>query len=349
MSTPSVSHTAPGPWARAVAVPVVLTAIVSVIVLAFLWPALTSEPRDLPIAVAGPAQAVDQLTDGLDQAAPGTFEVSAVDDRGAAVDGIEQRQVYGAIVLGASPEVLVSSAASPVAAQALGALAPRLQAMLQQATAAQAAAMGAEPPTITVAVTDVVGLADTDERGVGLGSAILPLTVGGILGGVLITLGIAGRLRRIVALVAYAVFGGLALGGILQGWLGVLQGSFLANAAAMALALLGIGAAVAGLASVLGRPGLAVGAVVFVLFAIPLASAATPVEFLLAPWGAVGQWFPPGAGATLLRDLSYFPEADATMPWLVLTGWAVAGLVLLGLGRARFGATASGAAASAAA
>jgi hypothetical protein len=341
MSTPSVSHTAPGPWARAVALPVVLTAIVSVIVLAFLWPALTSEPRDLPIAVAGPAQAAGQLAGGLDEAAPGTFEVSTVDDRDAAVDEIEQRHVYGAIVLGASPEVLVSSAASPVAAQALGALAPRLQAMLQQAAAAQAGAAGAQPPVITVPVTDVVALADTDERGVGLGSAVLPLTVGGILGGVLITLGIAGRLRRIVALLVYAVFGGLALAGILQGWLGVLQGSFPVNAAAMALALLGIGAAVAGLASILGRAGLAVGAILFVLFAIPLASAATPVEFLLAPWGAVGQWFPPGAGATLLRDLSYFPAADASMPWLVLTGWAVAGLVLLGLGRARVGAAAS--------
>ena len=48
----------------------------------------------------------------------------------------------------------------------------------------------------------------------------------------------------------------------------------------------------------------------FILFAVPLASAATPVEFLLEPWGAVGQWFPPGAGATLLRELSYFPAAD---------------------------------------
>lgn len=344
MSSPSSTpHAGPTPWARAIAVPVVLTAMVSVIVLAFLWPALTGEPRDLPIAVSGPAPAVEQLTGGIEQAAPGTFALTTVDDRGAAVEAIEAREVYGAIILGQSPEVLTSSAASPVAAQALGGLAGQLQAMLQQAAAAQAAAAGAEPPTVTVAVTDVVALADTDERGAGLGSAVLPLTVGGILGGVLIALGVAGRLRRIVALLVYAAFGGLALAGILQGWLGVLQGSFVANAAAMALALLAIGATVAGLASLLGRAGLALGAILFVLFAVPLASAATPVEFLLAPWGAVGQWFPPGAGSTLLRDLSYFPAADAVFPWLVLTGWAVAGLVLLGLGRARFGADASAA------
>ncbi|HEV7741516.1 MAG TPA: ABC transporter permease, partial [Pseudolysinimonas sp.] len=117
-------------------------------------------------------------------------------------------------------------------------------------------------------------------------------------------------------------------------WLGVLQGSYLANASAVALAMFAIGATVAGLASVIGRAGLAIGAVTFVLFAVPLASAATPVEFLPQPWGAVGQWFPPGAGATLIRDLSYFPAADTVFPWLVLAAWGIAGAALLVAGRA---------------
>jgi hypothetical protein len=324
----------PTPWARVVAIAVVLATAVSVIVLAFLWPALTSEVHDLPLAVAGPGPQVTQLTDGLEQNAPGTFDIQAVDDRAAAVDAIEHRDVYGAIVLGQQPEVLSSSAASPVAAQALAGVAAQLQGQLQQAAAAQAAQAGVAPPTVTVEVTDVVPLADTDERGVGLGSAVLPLVIGGLLGGVLTTIGLAGRARRIVALVLYSLIAGAALTGILQGWLGVLQGSYLVNAAAVALVLFAVGAALVGLASVIGRPGLAVGAVTMVLFAVPLASAATPVEFLPAPWGAIGQWFPPGAGATLLRDLSYFPAADALFPWLVLAGWAVAGLLLALAGRA---------------
>ena len=73
----------------------------------------------------------------------------------------------------------------------------------------------------------------------------------------------------------------------------------------------------------------------FLLGANPISSAAQPPEFLLAPWGAVGQWFPPGAAATLLRDLSYFPAVDATFPWLVLGAWAVGGLVLTALGSLR--------------
>jgi hypothetical protein len=341
MSSHTPATAGPTPWARVIGLAIALPVLVSVIVLAFLWPALTSEPRDLPIAVAGPDAMVGQLTGGIDKAAPGVFDVTTVDDRAAAVEAIETREAYGAIVLGDSPEVLTSSAASPVAAQALGAMAGNLQAMLQQAAAAQAAAAGVDAPTVTVAVTDVVPLADSDPRGIGLGSVVLPLTIGGLLGGVLTTLAIGGRNRRLAALVLYAAVAGAGLTGILQGWLGILQGSYLANAAAVALALLATGAIIAGLASLIGRIGIAAGVVAVILFAVPLSSTAAPVEFLPSPWGAVGQWLPPGAGASLLRDLSYFPAADALFPWLVLAGWAALGIVALVLGRARFGAGAA--------
>jgi hypothetical protein len=320
-------------WARVVALPIALTIAVSVIVLAFLWPALSSEPRDLPVVAAGPDAQVTALRDGIDEHAPGIVTITPVDGRAAAVAAIEHREAYGAVVLGQQPEVLTSSAASPIAAQALSGIAAQVQGMLQQAAAAQAAEAGAPAPTISVVVTDVVPLADSDPRGAGLAAAVLPLVIGGLLGGVLATLALGGRMRRLAAIAVYAVLAGATIAGILQGWLGVLQGSYLANASAIALAMFGIAAAVAGLAAVIGRPGLALGAVTLVLFAVPLASAAAPVEFLPAPWGAVGQWCPPGAGATLLRDLSYFPDAAVAFPWLVLAGWAVAGAVLLALGR----------------
>ena len=43
----------------------------------------------------------------------------------------------------------------------------------------------------------------------------------------------------------------------------------------------------------------------------------------------------PGASITLSRDLSYLPEADATMPWPVLGGWALVGVVLMFAGSYR--------------
>jgi hypothetical protein len=311
---------------------VALAAVVSVLVLAFLWPAATSSVKGLPIALVGESAQTSALQDALETKSPGTFDFLTLADRDAAVAEIGTRDIYGAIVLGKSPEVLTASAASPVVAQLLTGLAPALQAQLNAAIAAQGVKL-ATP--LVVAVTDVVPLASTDPRGSVLGAASFPLVLGGMIGGIAISTAIVGVWRRVTALLVYSVVGGLALAGILQGLFGALQGSFIVNAAAISLTLLGIGAVITGFVSIIGRAGIAVGPVLFLLVANPIASAAAPTQFLAQPWGAVGQWFPPGAAATLLRDLSYFPNADTLFPWLVLTGWAVAGLLLSVLGHFR--------------
>ncbi|MCU1439226.1 MAG: hypothetical protein JWP85_223 [Rhodoglobus sp.] len=320
------------PWARLFVVGVVLAAVVSTIVIAFLWPTITATVKDLPIALAGESAQVSQLESALDERSPGTFDFTTVDDRDAAVELIETREVYGAIVLGTEPEVLTASAGSPVVAQLLGTLAPALQAQLNAALAAQGIEL---PAPLEVAVTDVVPLASTDARGTALAASSFPLVLGGMLGGIAISVGIVGVWRRVTALVAYAVVGGLALAGIMQGWFGALQGNYLVNASAISLALLAIGGVIVGFVSIFGRPGIAIGPIVFLLIANPIASAAQPLEFLAQPWGLVGQWFPPGAAATLLRDLSYFPRADALFPWLVLAAWAAGGLLLALVGHFR--------------
>src|SRR6187431_2841111 len=107
------------PFPKVIGIGVALAAVLAVIVLAFSWPAVTAEPKELPIAIAGPAAQVDQLEAGLDEAQPGVIAFKDADDRDDAVDQIEARHVYGAIVLGIKPEVLSSSAASPVVAQLL--------------------------------------------------------------------------------------------------------------------------------------------------------------------------------------------------------------------------------------
>jgi len=300
--------------------------VVAVIVLAFSWPNVTAEAKNLPVAIAGPAPAVADATAGVDKATGGAIAFTEVADRDAAVRGIERRDVYGAIVLGKEPEVLTSSAASPVVAQMLTGVA----AQLQQQAAAAATAAGA--PASTVTVTDVVPLLKTDPRGAGMIAAALPLVLGGMLGGIAISVAISGVRRRLVALTTYSVVAGLAITAILQSWFEVLGGTYLLNSAAFAASLFAIGAAIVGFAALAGRPGIAIGPVLFLLIANPISGAAMPKEFLLAPWGEIGQWFPPGAGATLVRDLSYFPAASTVFPWLVLAAWAVGGLVLAVVG-----------------
>lgn len=328
MSSAAAPHTH---WPRVVTTAVGLVALVAVVVLAFLWPSVTAEPRDLPVAAAGDPAVVAQVQAALDQNAEGAIELVTVADRDAAVDLVESRDAYGALVLGQQPEVLTASAASPAVAQLLAGLQPALQAQVSAAATAQGVPAEAVP---TVAVTDVVPLSADDPRGSTLAAASFPLVLGGMVGGIAISLAVVGVWRRVAALGVYSVIGGLAIAGILHG-LGGLHGAYLADSLAVALTLLGIGSTIVGAVAVLGRPGIAVGPVLFLLVANPLSASAMPVEFLLSPWGAVGQWFPPGASATLLRDLSYFPAADTAFPWLVLTGWAVLGLLLSLVGHFR--------------
>ena len=155
---------------------------------------------------------------------------------------------------------------------------------------------------------------------------------------------VVGVWRRVAALGIYAVVGSAAITGVLEGWFGGLAGNYFINAGAIGLVLLGIGGVILGFVAIVGPAGVAVGPVVFLLGANPISAAALPVEFLAKPWGTIGQWFPPGAGATLVRELTYFPKADLGFPWLVLAGWAALGLVLSTLGHFRNAGAASRAA-----
>jgi len=331
MSTPDI-HEPHTPWRRIIVAGIGLAAVVCVVVLAFLWPTVTATVKNLPIGVVGHSAATSQLEGALETKSRGTFDFHEYADRDAAADAIGTREVYGAIVLGTAPEVLESSASSPVVAQLLSGLAPALEAQLNAAMAAQGIHL---PAPIVVTVTDVVPLASTDARGTALAASSFPLVLGGMLGGIAISILVVGVWRRLAAALIYSAVGGLALAGIMQGWFGALQGDYLVNAAAISLSLLSISGVIVGFVSLLGSAGVAVGPIVFLLIANPISSAVQPVQFLAEPWGAVGQWFPPGAAATLLRDLSYFPDADSTFPWLVLGGWAAGGLLIALLGHFR--------------
>lgn len=333
-TSPEGTHAPHTPWARAALMGVVLSAVVCLVVLAFSWPSATLNPKDVPIAISGPAAALDPVKKALDEQGGGTFRLIEVDDRDAAVHEIKTRQAYGAIVLGTKPELLTASAAGAATSAIMTQLHTQLQAMAQQQAAAKAAG-APTAPTVTVPLTDVVPLVSTDTRGVGLASAALPLVFGGMIGGIGIAFAVSGAWRRVASLFVYAAGGGLAIAGIMQGWFGFLGGNYWANAGAFGLTLLAMGATIVGFASLFGRPGIAVGPVLFMLIGNPISGAQFPKEFLASPWGAIGQWLPPGAGNSLLRDSSYFPDADPSFPILVLSGWAVVGLLLVVIGHFR--------------
>ena len=311
------------PWAHVTAIVLALSAVLAIVVTAFAWPASRSAVHDVPVAVAGPPAAVAQVTERLEQARPGAFDVTALPDDAAARAAIEDREVYGAIVVGPQgASVLTASAASPAVAQGLTELARGL--------AAQEQAQGRQP---AVAVTDIAPTTADDPRGAGLGSAALPLVLAGLAGAVVLSLRVGGTGRRFVAALGLAVAGGAAITAVLQPWLGILAGSYLANTAVVALGIAAVAFPILGLVALVGAPGIGLGAAVMVLLGNPLSGAATAPEMLPEGWGAFGRLLPPGATGTLLRSVAFFDGAAIGGPLTVLLSWAAAGALLMGLGR----------------
>ena len=95
---------------RVIGIALGLSVVLGVLVTAFVWPSSEIAPRDVPIAVAGPPEAADAVSQQLEQAVPGGFDVTAVGSEDEARAAIEDREVYGAVVLAPSGEPLVLTA-----------------------------------------------------------------------------------------------------------------------------------------------------------------------------------------------------------------------------------------------
>ena len=313
-----------------VVAPIAAAAAICLILLALSWPTLVAKPRQLPVAITGQSQAVAPAEAAIIGRSGDAIDLVQVGDRAAAVAAIKERAAIGAVVLDpARPEVLTASAGGSAEQQVMSQLAAGLQQQLQQQRSRAASA-----PSLVV--TDVVPLSADDPTGSRLAIAGLPLALGGVVGGALLSSVLSGVKRQLVGLAGYAVLAGLGLAAILGPWYGAFQGTYVVGAAAIAVIVLAVAAVVIGLRRLLGPAGLAVAAPLFILGATPVSGATVPRDFLPHPWADVGGWFPQGAGNTLLRNLSYFPDAPTTSGWLVPAVWAGIGiaLILLSLRRA---------------
>ena len=178
---------------------------VALVLTLFSWPNARLEPRDLPIGVAGPPVVSQALGQRLAER-EGAFDVHTYGDEAAAVDAIEDREIYGAFVATrGGVKVLTASGASQAVAQLIGRAASELPA---------AGRAGA------VEVRDVVPA----PRGAALASSVLPLVLAGLLTGILATLIGTGALQRTGLIVAGSVLAGLTATVLVQSWLEVVEG-----------------------------------------------------------------------------------------------------------------------------
>jgi hypothetical protein len=298
---------------------VIIPALVAAVALsAFAWSAARLAPRGVPVGVAGTAKvaaAIGYRLDGLG----GKFDAHTYGSEAAAVAAIRHREIYGAFVAGPGGlTVLTAPAASPAVATLLTKVGDE---------AGQHAAAGRAVP---VRVVDVVPADPNDPQGIVLDSAFLPLVIIGSLGGVMTW--VAGRDGRRagypqagVLLVKSALIG-LVVVGIVQGWLGVIPGDWLTNAAVISLTVIAISSTVCGLGALLGAPGVALGGLLMVFVGNPFSGVSSAPQLLPSPAGTLGQFLPPGAGASLLRSSAFFHGYGSGAHLVVLAIWAGCGL-----------------------
>jgi hypothetical protein len=300
---------------------VVVVSVISLLFIASYAGALHEpKPHDVPIAVT--AQVPAALAQRLD--ASEAFEVHRVATPAAALQRLDERKDYGAIVATPSGlQLVVSRAASSAVAQVLD---DNLLTQLQQASGARVTTRIVHP------------LPAADARGlVGFYTAV-GWVVAGYLGATVFGLAFGTSPRRSRVLLR---LGGLLALGVLVGLFGTLIAGGIADwphgfAKLWLVGLLtvvAVGAATMAFQSLLGVAGTGIAILVFVVLGNPAGGGAYVTELLPQPWRAVGPLLPPGAATAGIRDAAYFPEASLAGPILVLLAWLVAGAavaVLLG-------------------
>jgi hypothetical protein len=348
MTSPSGGHAT---GRRSLLALIALPLIVLMAVLAFAWPAARIAPRELPLGIVGtaaaaqaasnpsgsaalptsaaptPATLAAQASEAFQHAVPGAFDLTTYRSVAAARQAIEDRDVYGAMVV--SPDsvtTLTASAAGVTVSQ-----------LLDQAAGTFAHASAAHGRPLTVATQDVVPTSAQDPHGLVLSSALLPLTICGVILGAAtaLLLGSAPPWRRILALIGLSAAAALGVYAMAQGFLGALPNNPLETWGALALTLFAISSTGAGLISLLGPRGLGLTAALMVFVGNPFSGVTSAPEMLPRAVSEIGRRLPPGAGANLLRSTAYFDGHGAAGHLAVLLVWSAIGLLAMMLGHRR--------------
>lgn len=299
---------------KLVAVVLGLSAVIGLMLLAFVLPSINGGPHELKLGIAGPVQATTQISASLEASKPGAFDTRDFADADALRDAIRNRDVVGGIAVDATgPHVLIATAGGTPIAQTLTGVASGL-----------AESSGAKVP-----VEDVVPLTADDPTGAGLTALALPLVFGGIMPAVvLVQLFPRSIVKRVLGAGGVAVVAGFALTAILQFGTNSLDGNYLLTALALTLGMSAISLPILGLESLLGMKGFALGAVTMMFIGNPLSGMATTAAWLPAGWGALGQLLPPGAAGASVRSTAFFDGHGAATPLLVLACWIAVGIAL---------------------
>jgi hypothetical protein len=269
------------------------------------------KPHDLPIGIVGTPVVTQAAEAELGRSAPGAFKVHAYQSLTAAKTGVLHRSVYGAFQPAPSPVLLTASAASPAVA-----------ALLQRTFARVAGRSGR-----ALSVDDVVPLPASDSSGATTFSAILSLIIVGLAGTTMVYALTRHRPEafRLVVTAALGVAAGLITALVTNVLVGAFPDHFFAVWGVAALFVLAIGMSIAAFQVIVGIPGTAIGAILFLVIGNPASGGSSAPELLPGFWRTLSQALPPGAAVTSMRDVVYFHGHGCTHALIVLALYAALG------------------------
>ena len=273
-------------------------------------------PHDIPVGVSGPPDAIDPITAGFGQNAPGAFAFAftTYGSEAEALAGIGSRDIVGALIIGPTGPRLV------VAGGAGGAITGAVSGAFSGAFAAQG---------VELTVETVNPLPVGDAQGIVLFFLVLATAIGSIVAGAAATLGSRGRgwVGHGLVLSSYAVLAGIVGVGT-AAWLadGYGDGVWLAMAIAILLAL-AVSLVVGAAARWLGAGGVALAAAIVVLLGLVSSGGPLGSAFLPDAYRVIAPWLPVGPAVEAMRGALAFDGAGLLAPVAILVGWAAIGII----------------------
>lgn len=314
---------------------VVITLVVGVVGSLFLYSYSSAlgnpTPRDVPVGLvtAGAATPADARA-SLERTAGTTFEVISFDSRRTALAAVEHQRIYGALVFDGrtSATLFTSSASSKAVATLLTGAEPTLSSTLG----------------VSIRVVDTHPLHPRDPQGTVLFYIALATIILGFVGAIQVRVNTKdlGITEDILADVGRVIVVSLCLSltvvviarfettPFFRLW-GVLSLAMLVSSMSVNVFRLLVGP----------KWGLLPTWILFVVIANPSSGGAVAPQLLPPLYEAVGRFLPTGAAVQAIRDITYFPDAIHTEPfvilllWLAVTTAAMVGLRLRRLRRAR--------------
>ncbi|MEU1118622.1 MULTISPECIES: DUF3533 domain-containing protein [unclassified Streptomyces] len=280
------------------------------------------KPKDVAFGVVAPGPAAEQTADRLEKL-PGTpLDPRVLKDEATARRQLMNRDIDGALLVdprGTTDTLLVASGGGTALSRTLTDLVGKVDADQKR----------------TVTTDDVVPASAHDFNGLSSFYLVVGWCVGGYLCASILAISAGSRaanlsraMIRLGTMALYSIVGGLGGAVIIGPILGALPGSVLGLWGLGALVIFGVGAITLALQALTGIVGIGLAVLLIVIGGNPSAGGAFPLPMLPPFWRAIGPWLPPGAGTWVARSIAYFEGNSITRALLVLSAWAVLGVVV---------------------